>query len=939
MLSLNPSKKSTVSCEMASPDVREQDIPLHEDVRRLGDALGKVIARLEGKEAFDVVDSLRRNCRARRRHKDGAPTLDQLIDDASKLPAESAAVVARAFTLFFLLINTAEQVHRVRRRNAYASDGEATPQPASAQWTMQRLKDLGHEAEEVAASLGSLHVRPVLTAHPTESTRRTLLALQARVADLLLARGAASTAEQRRMDEAMDAEVELLWLTSEVRQDRPTVRDEVSTVLWYFETRLLDAGADAADAMARAFGDAFGSTAQEARPSIRFGTWVGGDRDGNPFVTPEETLAASRRASYAILGRYQETVAELVRRLSVSAEIAPPGDAIRQSLEKDRELLPEVWEMNWRRNQDEPVRLKLTFIEERIAATRELVAARDAGRSDAALPAAYASASEMMSDLELVRDSLIGAHAEFSRRQLIDPLITSVRANGFHGMMMDLRDHADSHTAAVDEIARAAGISLTSESLRSELPGRRPIVSENLRVSDETMRVLGTFRAMSTIQRESGVDGASTYIVSMTQSADDLLRVLLLAKEAGLVDITSDEPRSSIDVVPLFETLEDLSNAPGIMRSLLDDAAYRKQLAARGNLQEVMIGYSDSNKDAGILASSWALYRVQESLAEAFRESGVRLRIFHGRGGSVGRGGGSPVYRALSALPPETVEGSIKITEQGEIISQQFGLLPIAGRTLEVTLSGVLLQELTDWRDGMDDSDVAAFRDAMERLSSRSFEVYSDFVHDDDRIFEMFEKASPIEELALARFGSRPSYRPGSGSGVTGIRAIPWVFGWTQNRLMLPGWLGVGTALSELAADGEGLSLLRRMEKSWPFFSDLLARIDMVCAKSDVEITRAYVSRLGGDEKLLAILIDEFERTVRMVLQIRNVPELLSDNDVLSAAIALRNPYVDVLSVLQISQLARKRALARDGGETLEEVESILATTVSGIAQGLRNTG
>jgi phosphoenolpyruvate carboxylase len=351
-----------------------------------------------------------------------------------------------------------------------------------------------------------------------------------------------------------------------------------------------------------------------------------------------------------------------------------------------------------------------------------------------------------------------------------------------------------------------------------------------------------------------------------------------------------------------------------------------------------MIGYSDSNKDAGILASSWALYRAQELLSPIFDEAGVTLRIFHGRGGSVGRGGGSPVYRALAALPPGTVNGGIKITEQGEIISQQFGLLPIAERTFEVTLSGVLLQELTDWRDNVSESDVRVFRDAMQQLSEISHDVYKRIAHDDPRVFEMFEHASPIEELASARFGSRPSYRPGGGSGITGIRAIPWVFGWTQNRLMLPGWLGVGTSLEQFCSKAGGLELLQRMVKSWPFFDDLLARIDMVCAKADVEITKAYVTRLGGDQSLLKSLIEEFELTIAMVLKIRGANELLSDNEVLKTAIALRNPYVDALSVIQISQLVNKRALPEKTSGR-EEAESILATTVSGIAQGLRNTG
>ena len=922
------------------PETRDEDIPLHEDVRRLGDALGKVIERLEGKVAFEVVDTLRRSCRARRRNEPAAPTLAHLIETASKFSPDVAAIAARAFTLFFLLINTAEQVHRVRRRHAYELEPDTPPQPASAEWTMLRLRALGYSAEQVAESLRKLHVRPVLTAHPTESTRRTLLALQSRVAELLLSRGSMVTHNASETEESLDAEVELLWLTSEVRQDRPSVRDEVSTVLWYLETRLLEASANASHAMVRAFEDVFdaGKHRDEVAPSIRIGTWVGGDRDGNPFVTPEETLAAARRASYTILGRYQAVVDELIRRLSVSAQIAPVSEDLRRSLDTDRSLLPGVWETNWRRNEDEPLRLKLTFIEARIAATRSVIASRDAGR-EVADAAAYAAAADLARDLELVGESLAQARADFSRRRLLDPLLASVNAHGFHGMMMDLRDHADSHRKALDEIGAAAGVALDSDSLVRELLGKRPILSDNVGLSEETGRVTGTFAAMRTIQREAGSDGASTYIVSMTQSADDLLRVLLLAREAGLVDLAADPPRSAIDVVPLFETLDDLVSAPEIMKSLLASEAYRRQLRARGNRQEVMIGYSDSNKDAGILASSWGLYRVQESLASVFRDAGIGLRIFHGRGGSVGRGGGSPVYRALAALPPGTIDGTIKITEQGEIISQQFGLIPIAERTMEVTLSGVLLQELTDWRDDVDAAEIETFRETMEHLSARSFEVYREFVHEDPRVFEMFERASPIEELASARFGSRPAYRPGSGSGIAGIRAIPWVFGWTQNRLMLPGWLGVGTALSEVAEESGGLDRLRRMAKEWPFFDDLLARIDMVCAKADVEITRAYVERLGADITLLDTLVEEYGRTVSMILSIRNVPDLLSDNEVLRTAITLRNPYVDALSVLQIAQLSRKRALARQKDANLEEVESILATTVSGIAQGLRNTG
>jgi phosphoenolpyruvate carboxylase len=425
----------------------------------------------------------------------------------------------------------------------------------------------------------------------------------------------------------------------------------------------------------------------------------------------------------------------------------------------------------------------------------------------------------------------------------------------------------------------------------------------------------------------------------MTRSVDDLLRVLFLAGEAGLVSLTGKKPVSRIDVVPLFETLEDLENAPEIMRALLHDATYSRQLAARGRKQEVMIGYSDSGKDAGMIAASWGLYRAQESLSAVFDDAGIRLTLFHGRGGSVGRGGGSPVYRALAALPPETTRGRIKITEQGEIVSQQFGLLPVAERTLEVNAAGVLLQEFSDWRKRVGVKEVEDFRDVMDRMSARSREVYHQLVYDDDALFQLFRMATPIDELANARFGSRPAYRPGAKAGIEGIRAIPWGFGWTQIRLMLTGWLGVGTALGEEVATRTGLRRVQRMAESWPFVDDLLAKAEMVCAKTDVEIAREYVRHLGGDRKLLDSLVEEYQRAVEALLLIRGHRQLVDDTPVLQSAIALRNPYVDPLSLLQISLLRRKRTGAGKNEREKEAIDDALATTLSGIAQGLRNTG
>jgi phosphoenolpyruvate carboxylase len=899
-----------------------------------------VIGRLESADALDAVEWLRRVCRERRHGEPQARTFEALLGEVAALPLELCASTARAFTLFFLLINTAEQVHRVRRRRAYQRQGGSEPQPASARWAMQQLRGAGHSAEEVAEAIARLDVRPVLTAHPTESTRRTLLALQARVADLLLQRELTAGPRRGGIEDALEGEIELLWLTAEVRHDRPSVMDEVSTGLWYLETRLLAASAHAHDALVRAFEAEFGtrSEALELASPLRIGSWMGGDRDGNPFVTPEITVAAARRASHVILGRYRRVLEGLIERLSLSARVAAPTEALRASLRSDQELLPDVWRANRARNAEEPVRLKLSFMAARVDASRRLVAARDAGRPEHE-PAVYAGAAGFEEDLLLVRDCLVAAGAIEACRTSVDPLLVEVRAHGFHGFQMDVRDHAAVHDAALVDIGRQVAIpALDAAALRRELLGRRPLVGPQVSLADTTRRVLDTFGAIRTIQDESGGAGVSTYIVSMTKSPEDLLCALLLAREAGLVDLAADPPVSRLDVVPLFETLADLERAPAVMRALLTDEVYARQLAARGGRQEVMIGYSDSGKDAGILASSWALYQAQEALATLFRDAGVELTLFHGRGGSVGRGGGSPVYRALAALPPRTVGGRIKITEQGEIISQQFGLLPIAERTLEVTLAGTLLQGFDDWRTVSDDAEVASFRRAMDQLSARSLAVYRGLVHESDGLFALFRVATPVEELATARFGSRPAYRPGARAGIEGIRAIPWGFGWTQIRLMLTGWLGVGTALAEMIGAPGGLDTLRRMARGWPFFDDLLAKIEMVCAKADLAIARAYVEQLGGDLELLAWLEEEYARTVHGLLEVREAEHLLDSAPVLQAAIALRNPYVDALSLVQIALLRRKR-VAAPAAEDGVRLDSVLATTLSGIAQGLRNTG
>ena len=855
---------------------------------------------------------MRRACRARRLGVPGAPDLDALLARTRSLPPETARLTARAFTVFFILINAAEQAHRVRRSR---QDDLAAAQRGSVRWSLQRLREAGQSADDVTRALLTLDVRPVLTAHPTESARRTILDLQARLAEGLLARDGAPEPQRRAIEGRLEGEVELLWLTEEVRRDRPSVMDEVSNALWYLEDRLLEAASRVRERLVQAFEDEFGRALAAVTP-LSMGSWVGGDRDGNPFVTAEITLSAARSARRAVLGHYARALADLAARLSVSERLAAVSPELRASLERDRQDLPAVWEQNRRRNADEPLRLKVSFMRSRVEAD----------------PPGYASPAELERDLKLIADCLDGVGAGHARRALVEPLLAQVRAHGFHGYRLDVREDASVHTRALDDLTAAVGLGrLDGAAIRRELAGRRPLHTPHITLGAPTDGTLEVFRAMRAIQDEIGMAAASTYIVSRTRSADDLLRVLLLAREGGL--------EGRLDIVPLFETLEDLEQAPLVVRSLLGDPLWQRHLAARGRHQEVMLGYSDSAKDAGLLPSAWALYRVQEDVARACADAGVSWTLFHGRGGTVGRGGGSPVARALTALPPGTVHGEIKITEQGEIVSQNFGLMSVAERSLELMLSGVLLHRFEDWRSGLGPGEEARFREVMDRLAAEALPRYRTLVYGSPDLFKLFLETTPVRELADVRFGSRPAYRGPGQETMEGIRAIPWVFGWTQTRLMLPGWLGVGTALEAVGGEPGGLEVLRRMAHAWPFFDDLLAKVEMVCAKADLAIARMYVRELGGggDLALFDHLEDEFRRTIGALLRIRESDYLMRDNPMLQTAIGLRNPYVDPLSLLQVTLLQRKRETA--GDVTTEPVSAGLASTINGIAQGLRNTG
>ncbi|HEY3254870.1 MAG TPA: phosphoenolpyruvate carboxylase, partial [Polyangiaceae bacterium] len=647
--------------------------------------------------------------------------------------------------------------------------------------------------------------------------------------------------------------------------------------------------------------------------------------------------AAARRTAHALLGLYHRKIWQLIQRLSVSDRLGGVPDVLRQSLERDKPLLPKLWEMNRKRDQHEPLRLKLTFMSGKLDATRREIAARDSGQIER-VSGAYASAEEFWTDLDVVRQSLVHARAEHARRSLLDPLIGQVEVLGFAGYYLDLREDSEMHTRTLAAIAKAVGVpELDDAAIHRELMGLRPLVSAYAPLDEEAARTSKLFHTMREVQDEFGERAAQTYIISMTKTSTDMLRVLVLAREAGLVDLAREEPFSRLDVVPLFETQADLFNGPSIMKTLFADPVYLRQLKARKMHQEVMLGYSDSAKDVGVVAAAWELYRAQEALAEVSRDAGVTLTLFHGRGGTVGRGGGSPVYRAFTALPPGTVSGRVKITEQGEIISQKFGILSIAERSLEVMLTGTLMAKFSDFRTELEPGAEARYREVMARLSESSQAAFRKVVHDDTALFQMFLKATPVRELGHVHFGSRPAYRERGAGTIKGLRAIPWNFGWTQMRLMASAWLGAGTALDQIIAEPGGLDLLKQMAKNWPFFSDLLDKIEMVCAKADIDVANLYARELGADPAVMGGLVAEFKRTVQCLHVIRE-RDMLLDHRFLQGALTLRNPYVDALNLLQVSLLKKKRKLGEDDPQ-LKLLDAALGTTLNGIAQGMRNTG
>ncbi len=892
--------------------------PLRADVRLLGALLGDVLREQGGAPLFERVEAARLAARARRRGEAGADaSLDELLRG---LEPDHAGEVARAFSAYFALVNMAERVHRIRRRREYLAS--ESPQPGSLRAVAARLQAAGISLDRVREQLGRLRVEPVLTAHPTEAIRRTILAKEQRVARLLVDRieRSLTAPEEKVLVSRLREEVTLMWQTAEHPGRRRTVADEVEHILFYLADVVYRVAPALDEAMASALDEAYGPGAGEDLPCplLTFGSWVGGDMDGNPNVGPETILDTLERHRGLVLERLTQEVRDLFRTLSQSLFRVGVDPAVKERCREYRRRMPEVARTIPVRYHDMPYRVLLWFVWARLEAART---------GD---PHAYAAAGELVHDLGLVAASLRhnrGAHAGLFK---VRRLMRRVATFGFHLATLDVRQDASVHRRAVGRLLGDPGFAARppeerSGLLHAALVGERPPAGP---VPDgETAGTIQVFEAIARARRRHGPDAVGIFVISMAQGPDDALAVLLLARRAGLVDAGGRVP---LDIAPLFETVSDLDRAGATLEAMLAEPAYRAHVAGRGGRQVVMLGYSDSSKESGIAASRWALYRAESALAEAARRAGVELTLFHGRGGTIGRGGSKP-RAGILAEPPGAVQGRLRVTEQGEIIHAKYGLRGIALRTLELMTGAVLEASILP---PAPEVVPPAWASAMDTVAAAGRSAYRDLVYADPDFEAYFRQATPIDVIERLEIGSRPASRDPA-ARIAGLRAIPWVFAWTQSRHLLPGWMGVGGGLeAALAIHGE--DTLREMAAAWPFFANLLADVEMVLAKSDLGIAARYAA-LAGDvgRRIFPLIEAEHRRTRAGICTLLGTCEPLEREPILRRSIRLRNPYVDPISLLQVDLLARWRR----GGRSDAALEKALRSTVRGIARGLQNTG
>jgi phosphoenolpyruvate carboxylase len=910
----------------------DKDLPLREDIRLLGRLLGDTVREQEGAEAFEIVERIRRSSIAFHRDNDAAAR-DELEGTLDRLTTDETMIVVRAYSYFSHLANIAEDLHHIRRSRAHQIAGSA-PREGSLPHALQRAAESGVAPAVLAAFFGDALIVPVLTAHPTEVQRKSVLDTERKIAGLLEYRDRTLLTPEERdaNDEAVRRNVLALWQTRMLRRQRLAVIDEVTNGLAFYDHTFLQELPRLYAALEDDLGRRDAGGGRGLPPFLRMGSWIGGDRDGNPFVTAEVLSRALRMQSARIFTWYLEQLHELGADIPGATTVIDASPELLALAERSPDPHPQ--------RADEPYRRALTGLYARVAATARELDHLEAMRHAVGEAAPYASVEEFAADLDTIHRSLCEHNSALLARGRLRSLRRAVSVFGFHLASVDLRQNSEVHERVVAELLAAARPGVDYQALAEhqrvalldeELATPRLLSSPYVDYSDETRGELEICRAAAGMRRRYGEASIVNYVISKTDGVSDVLEVALLLREAGLLRPQDD--RLDLNIVPLFETIADLRNAGAVMDRLLSLPGYARFLPSRGSTHEVMLGYSDSNKDGGFLASGWELFKAERALVGVFARHGVRLRLFHGRGGSVGRGGG-PTYQAVLAQPAGAVQGQIRVTEQGEVIAAKYGNPDIGRRNLETlvaaTLEATLLPEHGD-------APKTAYLEAMDALSAHAFRAYRKLVYETPGFERYFWESTVISEIADLNIGSRPASRKQS-TAIEDLRAIPWVFSWAQCRLMLPGWYGFGTAVDTwLAENTGGLELLREMHRDWPFFATLLSNMDMVLAKTDLAIASRYAA-LVSDEALRGQIFPrlraEHRATVQNLLSITRGERLLQSNPLLARSIRNRFPYLDPLNHIQVELLRRYRAGDRD-----DRTKRGIHLTINGIAAGLRNSG
>ena len=913
-----------------------KDEPLRRDINLLGRVLGRIMIEQEGEDLFETEEEIRLLCKRLRFDYD--PELDERLRcRIDAMSVKELRRIVRAFSVYFQLVNIAERYHRVRRRRQYESAPDNPPQRASLASALARLKDEGLGQEALRRVLEEMSVGLVMTAHPTEAMRRSVRRKHVRIGEMLESMESSDLTwkERRRLEEDLAEEITVLWQTEELRVRRPEVDQEIERTLLFFENPLISATLEAY----REFEDELSRQFPEDTPKLgrvlEFGSWVGGDQDGNPFVEPDMITTALGLHRETIIERHLASVVWLADHMSQSTRMIPVSDELHRSVGRNEELMPDLVGRYGDPDPNEVYRRKLLFMSERLR-----LALRQPGS-----PFAYSGVCEFLDDLRTIRESLLQNGGVRVAEGGLRDLIRQAEVFGFHLAKLDIRQESSTVVRAValliaantdedllemDEAARAA-------LLRRLLADPGLSLPEPEDVPEETRKVLETFWRIRRAKDEHSGTPVETFILSMARNASDVLSVQLLARRAGLLEVNEVGRciTNYLRVTPLFETVDDLRRAPEVLGHLLEDPFYRSSLSLGDDMQEIMLGYSDSGKGAGYVTSNWTLYKAQGLLSSVARRYGVKLRLFHGRGGSAGRGGG-PSYQAIMAQPPRTLRGRIRITEQGEVISFKYSMRGLARRNLDTVLAAVL-EASADETPGEPEP---RWVEVMEGLSAKARVAYLDLVYEEEDFLTFFSEASPIGELSLLNMGSRPARRLPN-PAVDSLRAIPWVFAWTQNRFLLPSWYGAGSALGAFVAEEEGLALLRDMYEGWPFFRTLVDFMQMTLAKSDLRVAENYTSLVSDPavrDRLWTRISEEHHDCVKAVLLITENENLLDDSPVLQRSIRLRNPYVDPLSYVQVALLRRLRAV-REYSPEREDVLNVLLLSISGVSSGMLNTG